>query len=207
MEKTFMSPFNDSGLVTLDPEQPIWSNFFMVAPLVVIGTKELTQDYDLAPKHMAMPLGWDNYFAFVCTPKHCTYQNIQREQEFTISFPYPEQVVLASLTATPRLDDPQKPIIEALPTIKASVVDGIFLAPSYLFLECKLERIIDNFGENSLIIGKIIAAAVAKDYLRNTGEDEQDLIFHQPLLAYLPPGRYAKIEQTFSFPFPANFHC
>ena len=202
-----MSPSNESNLIPLDTEQPIWSNFFMVAPLIIVGTKELNNDYDLAPKHMAMPLGWDNYFTFVCTPQHATYQNIQREQEFTISFPYPDQVVLASLTATPRFDDRQKPIVEALPTLKASVVDGIFLAPSYLFLECKLERIIDNFGDNSLIIGKIIAAAVAKEYLRSGGEDEQDFILSKPLLAYLPPGRYAKIEQTFSFPFPAEFRC
>ena len=201
-----MSPSNHSDLVTLDPEQPIWHNFFMVAPLIVVGTKEATQGYDLAPKHMAMPLGWDNYFTFVCTPRHCTYQNIQREQEFTVSFPYPEQVVLASLTATPRCNDQQKAILDVLPTIRASVVDGVFLETSYLFLECKLERIIDNFGENSLIIGKIVAAAVAQEYFRGSGQDQQDLIFAKPLLAYVAPARYAKIERSFSFPFPTGFH-
>ncbi|MGK7924926.1 MAG: flavin reductase [Spirulina sp.] len=210
-----MSSTHTTDLVTLDTSQPIWPHFFTVAPLIVVGTKEATEpeatepeatkNYDLAPKHMAMPLGWDNYFTFVCTPRHRTYQNIKRERKFTVSFPHPEQVVLASLTATPRCSDRSKPIVGALPTIPASVIDGIFLEASYLFLECELERIIDGFGENSLIVGKIIAAAVAPEAFRGSGEDGQDLIFQKPLLAYLAPARYAKIEQSFSFPFPAGF--
>jgi flavin reductase (DIM6/NTAB) family NADH-FMN oxidoreductase RutF len=196
---------NNFNLVTLDPSQPIWSHFFTVAPLIVVGTKEITGNYDLAPKHMAMPLGWDNYFTFVCTPRHRTYQNIQREQNFTISFPNPDQVVLASLAATPRCEDQEKSILELLPTIKASLIEGVFLKDSYLFLECELEKIIDGFGENSLIIGKIIAAAVAENAFRSTGQDPQDLIFEKPLLAYLAPNRYTKIEQSFSFPFPSGF--
>ena len=88
-----------NGMVRLDLSQSIWDNFFLVAPLVVIGTKEQLGGYDLAPKHMAMPLGWDNYFGFVCTPSHHTYQNICREKAFTVSFPHPEQIILASLSA------------------------------------------------------------------------------------------------------------
>ncbi len=201
-----MSSTNYSDLVSLDPSQPIWQHFFTVAPLIVVGTKEATVGYDLAPKHMAMPLGWDNYFTFVCTPRHRTYQNIQREKAFTVSFPDPDQVVLTSLTATPHCDQQQKPILEVLPTFSASVVDGVFLKTAYLFLECQLERIIDGFGDNSLIIGKIIAAAVAQEAFRASGQDDQDLIYHRPLLAYIAPNRYAKIEQSFSFPFPAGFH-
>ncbi len=74
-------------LVSLELSLPIWSRFFSVAPLIVVGTREANGNYDLAPKHMAIPLGWSNYFGFVCTPSHRTYQNIQREQAFTVSFP------------------------------------------------------------------------------------------------------------------------
>ena len=74
-------------LITLDLNQPWWERCFYVAPLIVVGTKEASGEYNLAPKHMAMPLGWSNYFGFVCTPRHHTYQNIDRERSFTVSFP------------------------------------------------------------------------------------------------------------------------
>lgn len=192
-------------LVSLDLSLPIWSRFFTVAPLIVVGTKEADGNYDLAPKHMAMPLGWDNYFGFVCTPSHRTYQNIRREQAFTVSFPRPEQVILTSLGATPRCEDDSKPTLTVLPTFPASVIDSVFLKDAYLFLECKLDRIVDGFGENSLIAGQIVAAYVQPQALRVADRDDRDLLIQAPLLAYLPPGRYAKIEQSFSFPFPQGF--
>ncbi|MGB5710582.1 MAG: flavin reductase, partial [Waterburya sp.] len=81
----------------------------------------------------------------------------------------------------------------------------VFLKDAYLFLECKLERIVDGFGENSLIAGKIVAAYVQPEALRVSDQDDRDLLLQAPLLAYLSPGRYAKIEQSFSFPFHQGF--
>jgi flavin reductase (DIM6/NTAB) family NADH-FMN oxidoreductase RutF len=188
-------------LVSLELSLPIWSRFFSVAPLIVVGTREKNGSYDLAPKHMAMPLGWENYFGFVCTPRHRTYQNICREQAFTVSFPRPEQVILTSLGAAPRCEDDSKTTMAVLPTFPASVIDSVFLKDAYLFLECKLDRIVDGFGENSLIAGQIVAAYVQQQALRISEQDDQDLLLQAPLLAYLPPGRYAKIERSFSFPF------
>jgi len=197
-------PTNDK-LVQLDLEYSLWDRFFLVAPLVVIGSKEATGNYDLAPKHMAIPLGWKNYFGFVCTPSHGTYQNIVREKVFTVTFPKPEQIVLASLSATPRCDDHSKPSNQILPTQKAQVIDGVFLEDGYCFLECRLDRIIDNFGENSLIVGEVIAAYVDKEAIRQSDRDDQDLLQQCPLLVYLSPGRYSIINSSFSFPFPQGF--
>lgn len=192
-------------LVSLELSLPIWSRFFSVAPLIMVGTREKNGSYDLAPKHMAMPLGWDNYFGFVCTPRHRTYQNISREKAFTVSFPQPDQIVLASLGAAPRCEEDCKMTMKVLPTFPASVIDSIFLKNAYLFLECKLERIVDGFGENSLIAGQILAAHVQRKALRISEQDDRDLLMQAPLLAYLPPGRYAAIEQSFSFPFHLGF--
>ncbi len=100
-----MKTLSQNKFYTLDTSIPIWERIFTVAPLIVIGTKE-GATYNLAPKHMATPIGFDNYFGFVCTPKHATYQNIKETQEFTVSFPIPDQVVLASLSAMPRCDEP-----------------------------------------------------------------------------------------------------
>jgi flavin reductase (DIM6/NTAB) family NADH-FMN oxidoreductase RutF len=194
-----------SGLVTLPEDPPVWERVFTVNPLVVVGTKEEDGGYDLAPKHMAIPMGWENYFGFVCTPRHRTYHNARREGVFTVSYPRPTQVVLASLAAAPRESDGSKLAAHALPTFPATEVDGLFIEDAYLFLECALDRIADDFGENSLIVGRILAAHVREDYLRASERDDQDLIHGSPLVAYLSPGRYAPVGESYSFPFPAGF--
>jgi flavin reductase (DIM6/NTAB) family NADH-FMN oxidoreductase RutF len=192
-------------LVTLQSDRPIWDRIFTVNPLVVVGTKAEGGGYDLAPKHMAIPMGWENYFGFVCTPRHRTYHNARREGAFTVSYPRPTQVVLASLAASPRESDGSKLAADALQTFPASEVDGIFLEDAYLFLECALDRIADDFGENSLIVGRIVAAHARENYLRASESDDQDLIHDSPLLTYLSPGRYASIGESYSFPFPVGF--
>ena len=194
-------------LENLDLRHPIWERFFWVSPLAVIGTLEPDGQIDFAPKHMVTPMGWENYFGFVCTPRHSTFVNIERDGVFTVSMPRPDQVLLASLCAAPRCGGEQgeKPLLETLQTRPATVVKGHFLAQSYLFLECETFKIIDGFGENSLITGKIVAAHIARDSMRTLEHDGQDLIRQAPLLAYLPPARFATVERTFSFPFPAGF--
>lgn len=201
-----MKRLHENDYYKLDISNPVWEQFFTVAPLVVIGTKE-GDSYDLAPKHLAIPIGVDNYFGFVCTPRHKTYHNIKHTKEFSVSFPLPDQVVLASLCASPRCEDntAMKPIIDALPSIKATSIDALCLTESYLFLECKLFKIIDGFNENSIITGTIIAAYCHKDYLKISEKDEQQQLKKNPLLAYIARGRFARISETYSFPFPKDF--
>ena len=95
-----MKVIDQNNWYALDVNTSIWQRVFLVSPLVVIGTKQ-GNHYDLAPKHMAIPLGFDNYFGFVCTPQHGTYHNVKREGVYTVSFPRADQVVIASLAATP----------------------------------------------------------------------------------------------------------
>ncbi len=200
-----MGDKGSENLIELDTGESIWESFFTVFPLVVIGTREADGSDDLAPKHLAMPMSWKNHFGFVCTPRHNTYQNIQRDGEFSVTYMRPSQTVLASLAATPRCDDGSKPITQALPTFSAEKVNASFVQDGYLFLECELQQIIDDLGDNSLILGRIIAARVAEDALRLSGQDDEDLIFTSPLLAYLYPGRFTEIANTTQLPFPAGF--
>ena len=200
-----MGEKGSENLIELDTGESIWESFFTVFPLVVIGTCEADGSDDLAPKHLAMPMSWKNHFGFVCTPRHNTYQNIQRDGEFSVTYMRPSQTVLASLAATPRCDDGSKPITQALPTLAAENVNASFVADGYLFLECELPQIIDDLGDNSLIMGRIIAARVAEDALRSSELDDEDLIYASPLLAYLYPGRFTEIANTNKLPFPAGF--
>jgi flavin reductase (DIM6/NTAB) family NADH-FMN oxidoreductase RutF len=192
-------------LVPLGIDQPIWDRCFGVFPLVIVGSKDADGRYDVAPKHMAMPLGWDNYYCFVCSPRHATYHNIRRDGAFTVSYPRPTEVLLTSLAAAPRCEDSSKPSLQVLPTFPAREIDGVLVTGCYLFLECTLHSILDGFGANSLIIGNVVAATAHEDALRAEERDEGDQIFQFPLLAYVSPGRLAEIKQTTAFPFPKGF--
>jgi flavin reductase (DIM6/NTAB) family NADH-FMN oxidoreductase RutF len=152
-----------------------------------------------------MPLGWDNYYCFVCSPDHSTYHNIRRHGAFTVSYPPPSDVLLASLAAGPRCQDHCKPSLLALPTFPARAVEGVLVRGAYLFLECTLHAVLDGFGPNSLIIGTVVAASAHEDSLRDEQRDEGEQIYQLPLLAYLSPGRFAEVRQSTAFPFPKGF--
>lgn len=189
------------GLVTLSPSHPIWDRVHMAAPLVVVGTRESDGGWDLAPKHMASPMGWGDYFGFVCTPRHRTYVNARREGAFTVSFPGPGQVLVASLAAAPRCEDSEKPSLDLVDTFPATTVEGPLVEGARLHLECELHRIYDDFDVNSLITGRIVAAHVDEQALRRPDRDDRDLLQASPVLVYLPPGRYAAVGETRAFPF------
>jgi flavin reductase (DIM6/NTAB) family NADH-FMN oxidoreductase RutF len=192
-------------LVELDTSRSIWERFFSVFPLVIVGTRDAEGEIDLAPKHLAIPLSWESHFGFVCSETHRTYQNIRQTGEFTVTYARPSQIVLASLSASPRCDDSSKPIVDALPTFSAKEVNGVFLEDGYLFLECRATKIYDDFGRNSLIAGEIVAARVASDAAKHADEDDQDLLMRSPLLAYLYPNRFAEIRQSNKLPLPDGF--
>lgn len=200
-----MYPDDTTPLVPLATDQPIWDRVFSVAPLVIVGTKEESGQYNLAPKHLAMPLGWANYYCFVCSPQHTTYHNIRRSKAFTVSYPRPADVLQATLAASPRLEDHSKPSLLALPTFVAREVDGRLVKGCYLFLECTLHSILDGFGANSLIIGNVVAAAAHEDALRIEERDDNDHVLQFPLLAYVSPGRFATIEGSTGLPLPKGF--
>ena len=190
-------------LVDIDTNRPVWDRFFTVAPLVLIGTTDPDGSPDLAPKHMVTALGWQNYFGFVCSPSHSTCSNIQRTGEFSVSYPKPSQVLYSSLAASPRLEG-HKPVLDCFTTFPAQMIDCIFIKEAYLYFECRHVRTIDGFGSNCLITGEIVAAYAEPDFLRSSDLDDQELVHDSPLLAYLAPGRFATIERSNAFPFPAH---
>jgi flavin reductase (DIM6/NTAB) family NADH-FMN oxidoreductase RutF len=191
-------------LVDLRVDTTLWERAFAVAPLVLVSTKE-GDGYDVAPKHLAMPLGWEGFYGFVCSPSHATYRNAASHRAFTVSFPRAQQIIQSSLAAGGRLESGEKPSLAAVPTIPARVVDGRLVAGCALYLECELDRLIDGLGPNSLVVGRIVAAAAAADALRGAEVDDADLVHRLGLLAYLPPGRFAVVRDSLAFPYAADF--
>jgi flavin reductase (DIM6/NTAB) family NADH-FMN oxidoreductase RutF len=191
-------------LIELSTETPIWERFFTVAPLVLVGTKEGDR-HNVAPKHLALPIGWENYFGFVCSPSHTTYRNLQAHPEFTVSFPGANRLLHTSLAAGARLDDSSKPTLAAVPVFPARKVDGVLVQGCAVYLECELDRFVDGFGENSIIVGRVVAAAASRAALRGHDVDDADLLQELSPLVYLAPGRVAEIGHTHAFPFPVDF--
>ena len=196
---------SDQVIHSLPIDQPIWNRFLTVAPLVLIGTQEGDR-INLAPKHMVTALGHDRFFAFVCTPRHNTYHNLQKTGTFSVSFPKPDQVVLSALAASPRCDElDAKPILNHLPIRRFPGHADPFLDGSYLYFACDHERTIDGFGHHSLICGQITGVWVDQDYLYDIERDPDQQLHDHPLLAYLAYGRFARIEHSFAFPLPKDF--
>jgi len=177
-------------MVALDCTVPIWDRFYLVHPLVIVGTVEPDGTADLAPKHMAGPVSWENHFGF---------------GEFTVSYPTPDQLIETSLASAPRSDDDTKPSLVAVPTVSASVVRGALVKGARIHLECELERIVDDLGANSLIIGRIVAAAIAEPALRVMDREDEHVMADAPVLAYLQPNRFCVIDESRSFPFHAGW--
>lgn len=197
-------PFEDD-VVSIPLDESVFEKTFAAHSVVLIGTRDENGDYNLAPKHMATPLGWSNYFGFVCSPDHRTFQNIERTGEFTVSYPRPEQILSVSLSAEPRDADDHKPDLEQLETVRSTNVDADFIQESYIYLECHLETTSGQFGDNQFIAGEIIGQYVHRDVKRSPDRDDADIINENPVLCYLHPGRYAEIEDSQAFPFPDGF--
>lgn len=197
------SSFEDH-VYTLQDESPFECTFSPHS-LVVVGTKDADGEYNLAPKHMITPIGED-HFGFVCSSEHHTADNIRRLEEFTVSYPRPEQILSISLSAEPRDQTGHKPDLKQLETVQAPNTDAVFIQSSYLFLECTLQEVVTLPEEILFFIGAITDKHAHQDALRSTEQDDADLLHDNPLLAYLHPGRYASIQESNAFPFPQDFH-
>jgi len=165
---------------------PIRERFFTVAPLVLVATKE-GASHDVAPKHLAMPPGWEIY------------------PDFTVSFPGTDLIMQASMAAAPRLGDGSKPSVAAVPVFPARKVDAVLVQGCAVYLECTLGRVIDGFGENSLSVGRVVSASVPRAGLRGHDVDDAELLYRLRPFVYLAPGRVAEVRETRAFPFPAEF--
>ena len=133
--------------VALDTSIPIWDRLFVPTPLIVVGSRDEQGNDNLAPKNMAMPLGWSNHFGFMCTARHRTYRNIEHSKTFTVSFPPTDRVVMAAVAATPRGDDKIKHSLKVLPTVRAARSGCLALKDAYLWFDCDLARIVEGFDD------------------------------------------------------------
>jgi hypothetical protein len=196
----------EADVVELDTSASIWERSFTLFPLVVVGSLDREGALDLAPKHLAMPMSWQNDFGFVCTPRHRTYDNVRTTGVFTVTYVRPDQAVFASLAASPRDADGNKadhrPARDhageahrrALPRRRLPV-PRVRAAPHLR----RLRQEQPDHGPHRGRPGRGRRRAQRRRWTTRT------CCSRAPLLAYLYPGRFATVADSNQLPFPAGF--
>ena len=100
--------------------------------------------------------------------------------------------------------DGSKPALRALPTFRrASSTACWSRAAGSIHLECALDRIVDGFGENSLVVGAVVTAHAPEEALRQDDVDDADL-HRLPPLGMHESRPVRGDRQSLSFPFPVD---
>ena len=134
-----------------------------MAPLVLVGTRGRTAAMIWLPS--TWPCRWAGEPLRVrLSPQPRDPRNAERTGAFTVSFPRPDTIVEVALAAEP--GGRREAELGGDRRLAGRVVDGVLVDDAHLWLECQLERVIDGFGRNTLIAGRVVAASVAASSLR-----------------------------------------
>jgi flavin reductase (DIM6/NTAB) family NADH-FMN oxidoreductase RutF len=180
--------------------------YFTVKPLILVTTLGLKGLPNVAPKTQNMDVGrHEQYFAFVCTPQHHTYQNVKVNQEFVVNYPGPELIDRVSAAAQPA-EGVDEIALAGLASFPSIVVKPPRIKECYLHLECKLVEIKD-LDDASIVLGKIVARSADKEASFERGKSKENirLLSNRPLLAYVYPDHYTKISTANNFIFPKSY--
>jgi len=138
------------------------ARYFTVKPLILVTTLGPDGLPNVAPKTQNMDVGrTEEYFAFVCTPKHHTYQNAKTNGEFVVNYPGPELIrnVSASSQFAENVDEIALAGLTAIPSL---VVKPPRIKECFAHLECRLVEIKD-LDSASIILGKIVARSASRE--------------------------------------------
>jgi flavin reductase (DIM6/NTAB) family NADH-FMN oxidoreductase RutF len=181
--------------------------YFTVKPLILVTTLGPTGLPNVAPKTQNMDIGRrEQYFAFVCVPQHHTYQNIKATGEFVVNYPGPELIKNVS-EASKIAGNVDEISLAGLTSTPSTIIKPPRIKECYLHLECKLEEIKDLDENASIILGKIVARSADSQASFELGKSKENinLLSKHPLLAYVYPNHYARIDTAEEFVFPENY--
>jgi len=191
-----------SGKVLLDSH----ARYFTVKPIILVTTLGPNGVPNVAPKTQCMDVGRrEEYFAFVCTPQHHTYQNVKANREFVVNYPGPELIQKVSATSQ-FAENVDEIALAGLTSIPSFVVKPPRIKECKVHLECKLVEIKD-LDVASIILGKIVARSATHEvsFRREKANENINLLSNHPLLAYVYPDHYTTIRVATKFVFPKNY--
>jgi len=182
------------------------ARYFSVKPIVLVTTLGPSNIPNVAPKTQCMDVGrHEEYFAFVCTPKHHTYQNAKANKEFVANYPGPELIEEVSATSQ-FAENVDEVALAGLTGIPSLVVKPPRIRECRVHLECKVMEVKD-LDVASIILGKIVARSASQEvsFERGKAEESISLLLNHPLLAYVYPNHYTTIRAATEFIFPKNY--
>jgi flavin reductase (DIM6/NTAB) family NADH-FMN oxidoreductase RutF len=147
----------------------------------------------------------EEYFVFVCTPEHHTYQNAKASGEFVVNYPGPELIEKVS-AASRFAENVDEVALSGLTTIPSLVVKPPRIRECRVHLECKVVDFKD-FDDGSMILGKVVSRSGDREisFKKGTAEENINLLSTHPLLTYVYPNHYARINTAEKFVFPENY--
>ena len=180
--------------------------YFTIKPIILVTTLGGNGLPNVAPKTQCTSVGRrEEFFAFVCTPKHHTYQNVKANKEFVVNYPSPELIekVSASSQFAENVDEVA---LSGLTSISSLVVKPPRIKECMAHLECKVVEVKD-IDDVSIILGRVVARSAdrEKSFKKGTAEEGIKLLSKHPLLAYVYPDHYTRINTAEKFIFPKNY--
>lgn len=183
-----------------------YAQYLNLQPLILVTTLGHSGLPNVAPKTQSMHVGrHGEYFAFVCTPLHHTYQNAKAYGEFVVNYPSPE--LIDKVSATSEFAENEDEVkLAGLTSVPSLVVKPPRIKECVLHLECRLVEVKD-MDVASIIMGKIVSRSANREMFFKQGKAREimKLLSKHPLLAYIHPGFYATIGIAKKFPFPKNY--
>jgi len=185
----------------LDLNRFVGRNFFWPEGIVLVTTLSPDGMPNVAPKTQAAPVGRRNFWSFACTPSHHTHKYIEAGGEFVINIPGPELIKNISLAARRFALDEDEIRGSELTAMPSREVSPPSIAECRVHLECRLHRIVEGLGEDSLIIGRVVAASADSDII----DPSPDSLQRHPLLVYVYPDHWTMVKEAERFRFPAEY--
>lgn len=180
--------------------------YFTVKPIILVTTLGSNELPNVAPQTQCMSVGrHEEYFAFVCTPEHHTYQNTKANKEFVVNYPGPELIEKVS-AASQSAENVDEVALSGLTSIPSLIVKPPRIKECMVHLECKVMDIKD-LDNGSIILGKVVARSANREvsFKKGMAEESINLLSMHPLLAYIYPDHYASINTAEKFIFPKNY--
>jgi flavin reductase (DIM6/NTAB) family NADH-FMN oxidoreductase RutF len=180
--------------------------YFTIKPIILVTTLGRGGFPNVAPKTQCMSIGKrEEYFAFVCTPEHHTYQNVKANREFVVNYPGPELIEKVS-AASQFAENIDEVALSGLTSIPSLVVKPPRIKECRVHLECKLVDV-EDLDDGSMVLGKVVSRSGNREISFKKGRAQEDikLLSTHPLLAYVYPNHYARIITAEKFIFPKNY--
>jgi flavin reductase (DIM6/NTAB) family NADH-FMN oxidoreductase RutF len=174
---------------SLDPDKRSWRPSPLLGQIVLVTTLNEDGQSNVAPKSwISMMVFQPPLLALGCNLAHWTARNILRSREFVVNVPGDD--LAEAVWRIGGLPHPRPVEAAGWTPVPAERVSPPRIEECRAHLECVLERHL-SFGNEVLILGRIVAASVDKAAL-----ETEDPYSYLRLFTFLEAGTYGTVERS-----------